>query len=296
MDFFQHSILLTTSALFQHQSSSKLFCMKPELILQSDLLDILFENKNKAYGAYELRKQYDRRLIKSIGSTFLIVLVFALLQSWKIPHRYGTVRTFIPPDAHLTEVIIPREEHPEPKKQIHREIAQVSSTVPLIVEDKMKIDKPVNDIDKIDSSEIGLKDIEGTATKNMVGQTAEPSSNGKENTVEPKPVEVSDGPLVNAEIMPQFPGGADAFVKFMQKNLRQPDDLEDGQKVVVMASFVVKQDGSIEALSIVKQGRRDLDAEVIRVLSKMPKWEPGIQNGRKVPVYFRVPVTFVSAD
>ncbi|MFX8660897.1 hypothetical protein ABTM16_19760, partial [Acinetobacter baumannii] len=84
--------------------------------------------------------------------------------------RYGTVRTFIPPDAHLTEVIIPREEHPEPKKQIHREIAQVSSTVPLIVEDKMKIDKPVNDIDKIDSSEIGLKDIEGTATKNMVGQ------------------------------------------------------------------------------------------------------------------------------
>ncbi|MFX8922166.1 hypothetical protein ABTN04_18965, partial [Acinetobacter baumannii] len=90
-----------------------------ELILQSDLLDILFENKNKAYGAYELRKQYDRRLIKSIGSTFLIVLVFALLQSWKIPHRYGTVRTFIPPDAHLTEVIIPREEHPEPKKQIH---------------------------------------------------------------------------------------------------------------------------------------------------------------------------------
>ena len=63
--------------------------MKPELILQSDVLDIVFENKNKAYGAYELRRHYHRRLNQSLLVTFLLVLVFAFLQSWKVPHRKG---------------------------------------------------------------------------------------------------------------------------------------------------------------------------------------------------------------
>lgn len=270
--------------------------MKPETILQSDILDIVFENKNKTYGAYELRKQYRKRLLKSIGLTFCIVAVFAILQSWKIPHKTVTISVFVPPDAHLTEVILPKEEQEQPKKQVHKEIAQASVTNPLIVRDDVKIDKPVNDIDRIDSSTIGNKNIDGTVTQNIIGETAEVSSSGNSPIMLPQPEAVSDAPLLKAEIMPQFPGGSEAFVKFMQKNLRQPDDLEEGQKLVVLASFVVKPDGSIDALSIVKQGRKDLDIEVIRVLSKMPRWEPGIQNGKKVPVYFRVPVTFVSAD
>ncbi|HEX3025524.1 MAG TPA: hypothetical protein VHP12_09950, partial [Chitinophagaceae bacterium] len=65
--------------------------MKPELILQSDLIDIVFDNKNKEYGAYELRKQYNNRLQKSMLFTFLLVIIFAVLQSWKVPHRAGSL-------------------------------------------------------------------------------------------------------------------------------------------------------------------------------------------------------------
>jgi len=72
--------------------------------------------------------------------------------------------------------------------------------------------------------------------------------------------------------------------------------LEEGQKINVIARFVVEPDGSIEGLDIIQHGRDDLNKEVLRVLRKMPKWKPGMQNGRAVPVYFKVPVTFMPAE
>ena len=96
--------------------------------------------------------------------------------------------------------------------------------------------------------------------------------------------------------MPQLPGGMEAFIKFLKKNLREPSDLEEAQKLVVVAKFVVDAQGNIVDINIAKNGRDDLDAEVLRVIRKMPKWKPGMQNGRNVSVYFNLPVTFVAAD
>ena len=96
--------------------------------------------------------------------------------------------------------------------------------------------------------------------------------------------------------MPEFPGGQAAFIKFLQRNLNQPSDFEEGEKVTVIAKFVVNAEGNIVDIDIIKNGRSDLDQEVIRVIKKMPRWKAGMQNGRAVPVYYKVPITFVSPD
>ena len=78
--------------------------------------------------------------------------------------------------------------------------------------------------------------------------------------------------------------------------LRQPDDLQAGETIKVIASFVVSKTGTIENVKIINSGRSDLDKEVIRIINKMPLWKPGLQNGKPVSVYFNLPVTFKSAD
>jgi protein TonB len=227
-----------------------------------------------------------------------VVITFFILQSWKVPHRVGRVTAFIPPDAHLTSIEIPKEKPIEIKHQIHKDVAQSSNVVPTIVKDDVKIDKPINDIDKLDTTLIGLNDIQGQAATNIVGETAEPvNANNQSATNITTNTPVNDNtPLPVAEIMPQFPGGKEAFLKFMQKNLRQPDDIEEGQKIIVVARFVVQADGTIANINITEGGRQDLDKEVLRVLNKMPNWQPGVQNGKRVAVYFKVPVTFMWGD
>jgi len=96
--------------------------------------------------------------------------------------------------------------------------------------------------------------------------------------------------------MPEFPGGLEALKKFLLKNIRQPDDLQPGERIVVLASFIVARNGGIEQMKIINSGRADLDKEVLRVIGKMPSWKPGVQNGHEVSVYFNLPVTFIGAD
>jgi protein TonB len=82
----------------------------------------------------------------------------------------------------------------------------------------------------------------------------------------------------------------------MLKNLRQPDDIDAGQRIVVRVKFVVDKDGEISDIEVVQSGRSDLDKEVIRVVKKMPRWKPGMQNDRAVPVFFNMPVSFVNDE
>jgi protein TonB len=110
------------------------------------------------------------------------------------------------------------------------------------------------------------------------------------------PVEAIPMILEKAEQMPEFPGGKDAMIRFLMRNLPQPDDISAGEKLAVLARFVVDTDGHITNIEIENSGRKDLDESVVKAIGKMPRWKPGMQNGRPVPVYFRLPVTFVSHE
>jgi protein TonB len=269
--------------------------MLPNNILQSDILDLLFENRNKAYGAYVLRKNYPQRLKAALAAVTGLVLVTALLQ-FELKGKYKNVAPPIIDSITVLPVTITPEEVKQPiaKKVVQpKRQAQIQSPLPLIVKDSLAKDT-VAKVEELNNNKIGAQTIDGPPA---VPELAGTSGNGTGNGEAPKVMKpIVPIVLENADVMPQFPGGMDAFEKFLTRNLNHPDDLEAAESILVKAKFIVSADGSIEGIEILQSGRKDLDAEVIRVLHKMPKWIPGMQDGKNVAVYFKLPVTFVGPD
>jgi protein TonB len=150
-------------------------------------------------------------------------------------------------------------------------------------------------IEKIEATAIGLNTTAGPsdngeppANANSAGaaviQKAEPVENGKEV-------------FKTAEVMPEFPGGAEALKRFLIRNLRMPENnLEEGAQVKVIARFVVGSDGRVRDIEITLPADAEFNAEVKRVIAGMPEWKPGSQNHRNVAVYFYLPVNFVRTE
>lgn len=280
--------------------------MKPENILKSDYLDILFENKNKAYGAYELRKTYPKRLLKSLGIMLGCILVFVGTQSWKTPKKKTKLDLGYVKDITLEKIPIEEKEKEKPKEIIKKPatkpMAEVAHNTPIIV--KEDIETQVPPIDIIDTSAISNKtNLNAPASEGLVGVIAGPteqSGNGgtsvKTDETSGNEEEIFDEPIANPSQQPEYPGGIEALRNFMLRHLKQPDDIDEGSKIVVVAKFVVDKSGAIEHIEIIKNGREDLDNEVKRVIKKMPNWKPGVQAGKAVDVYFKLPVTFTSQE
>jgi protein TonB len=270
--------------------------MLPEKIMQSDLLDLLFENRNKAYGAYALRKSYNKTIASALTVTLFISLCFSVFQLMHYTKQRDAITPFIiPPDIVLTKA---DDTKPMPPKPVAQQPAathfrQITTSTPVIVSDNMKTNMPT--VDDIEESIIGSVNLNGD---DATGEMQPPAEINGNTIVEAKPVEtkVDDAPLHTAEVMPEYPGGIDALRKFMLRNLKQPGDLQTGEKIIVMASFIVDKDGRIEQVKIINGGRDDLNKEVERVIHKMPDWKPGMQNGNAVAVYFNLPVTFLSEE
>ena len=270
--------------------------MLPEKIMQSDLLDILFENRNKSYGAYALRRSYNKTLVSAISITFFIAILFSVFQFMHHAKEIlYTTQVIIPPDNVFTKI---DEVKPQPKIPTHQSptthFRQVNTSTPVIVKDLPKTQMP--EIADIDKSIIGNVNIKGDDDGGIV-QPALNIQQGAGSIITPVvEVKPDNTPLKWAQVMPEYPGGLDALRKFMLRNLRQPEDLEAGEKIIVAASFVVNKNGQIEQVKIINAGRNDLNKEVQRVINKMPLWKPGMQNGNAVAVYFNLPVTFMSTE
>ena len=98
------------------------------------------------------------------------------------------------------------------------------------------------------------------------------------------------------DIMPSYPGGMDAFRKFLEKNLQTPGEMENGETVSVRVKFVVDYTGKLKSFITVQDGGDAYNKEVVRVLKKMPDWIPGKTNGENVSVYYVIPVKFTGTD
>ncbi|HEY2347779.1 MAG TPA: energy transducer TonB [Puia sp.] len=270
--------------------------MEPLAILQADPLDLLFENRNKSYGAYPLRKYYPQRLLISMGIILSLVVLITFI--WLYPYSsVSSARKLI----YVTGDIIPefvKDEVKFPPPHVRASVpkppATVALTRPVIVADR-NIQEPMPTVDKIETSSIGTKTIAGPP------DNGEPPSNGKEaglavsQTTES--VENKNEVLYIAEIMPEFPGGPEALKKFLIRNLRMPENnLEEGAEVKVIARFVVGADGRVRDIEITLPADAAFNTEVKRVISKMPDWKPGSQNHRNVSVYFSLPVNFVRPE
>jgi protein TonB len=283
--------------------------METNKILQSDYLDLIFDNRNKSYGGYELRKHYNRRALKALGITFSVILLgvgapFILSQlnakgpiavANNIPDNVTKMtEMFLPPPPEPPHAPKP----PEPVKAGTPPAAKtIQNTVPDIVPDNLvKPDvKPpdVKDLKDAESGPVTNSGENGKAIATTTNIRTEPYGNGGTNIKGGSGDIANDKPVTFAEVMPEFPGGMAALLAFVQKNLRYPAMArEEGIEGKVVISFIVNAFGEIEGAKVMKNIGGGCDKEALRVVNAMPKWKPGKQNGHNVKVYYTLPITF----
>lgn len=267
---------------------------------QKDVLDILFANRNKEYGAYRLRRTYPDRLKKSIGFMLGGMALLSAGIVWR-EHRLGRLSTDLRPPKvidHVISVILQPQkpiEHPVVMPVHHTVKPPTAAVTPPVatvpVTDFKLVDKPdpakeMPDINLLDHQQVGVANVKGPAT----GVVA-----SGQNTAATAGAKGDDGPvgIDVVERMPEFPGGEEALRRFFMRYLETPEELEAGSQVKVIIRFVVGKDGGLSAYAVQQSGGKPFDTEVVRVLKKMPKWTPGVQNGHPVSVYFNLPVTFM---
>ncbi len=265
--------------------------MNSETILQSDVLDIVFEKRNKLYGAYTLRKFYNNRLFKSMGITLGVVTflcAFTLIPEKKHVLIDFNETVLINIQDPMTKVIPPKE-LPKPKKVI---IPQKIFVPPTIVADNQKTDS----VTELKPHEmISGQTLAGTDNAYAIIQPAGLAGGG-EPSAPLTPVVDKTIPTDHPDVQPAYPGGMDALRRFLEHNLVNPTEMEEGQIVAVNIKFVVGYDGKLQQFAVVKDGGNIFNNEVIRVLKKMPAWIPGKTSGQNVAVNFVIPIKFVAAE
>lgn len=268
--------------------------MNAETILRSDLLDIIFENRNKQYGAYPLRKEYNKRLYLSMA---VIVSLVVVLSGWhyllKPPGQERSIAPYpliIPPDANLKKFeMIPNKPPPLQKKL--PPVATITNDPPRIVPDNQVTDSTAHTVADLDNKAISDITSDGPAATGDNQSASKPEPAGVA-TQAPEPAPES-AVIETADVMPEYPGGTAALIRFLSKNLRVPEDaMAAGQKIRVPVKFVVNKDGILSDVAFLTQTDKVFMKEIIRVMAKMPKWKPGLQQGRAVAVYLTIPVIF----
>lgn len=246
--------------------------------------DIIFEKRNKEYGAYAIRKDYQARVLKaeaiSIGIGALIFIIPILMPN-EIP-----LPTLPEPDPgivlrHIDGKIEPKITPPAPKPPARMD----ASIIPTKVTSKDVPDKPEEPI-KQDVTYTSGPD-NGTPTTDSGADVTDGLGSNTEVVVEPPKI------FTIVEKMPEYEGGDQAMMKFIQKNLHYPRGAQRrGAQGTVYVKFVVSSDGSVIDVQIEKGFDKECDAEAARVITLMNKWHAGIQNGNAVSVRKVLPLKF----
>jgi protein TonB len=261
-------------------------------ILQADLLDILFEHRNKLYGAYALRKTYSNRLGIALGVALSTVLLFILMSF--INKKNGGEREKKHNDTIvLRQFEIPQDKpkEPDPPRDKPKPQAQADYQKIIVVPD-IEADTNFVKNDDLENRIIGNKTIDGDSPNDIV-QSKTGSNEG--NDVVTKETEKKDEPIGPSR-EPSFPGGPAAWLTFLQRYLQAPADVEPGERIEVHVRFWIDVDGSVSRAEITKSGGSAFDKEVLRVMKKMPKWEPALQAGRPIAVAYQQPVIFIGQE
>ncbi|MES1217887.1 MAG: TonB family protein [Bacteroidota bacterium] len=261
-------------------------------ILQADMLDILFEHRNKSYGAYTLRRYYNNRLIIAVSIALSAVVLFYLISLLnERSGESGSLQNIDKGGVTLTQVEIPKPKEDLPQIKKPEPIAQKDFRVFQIVDDK-DVKKPIAEQNELIHVAISNIDEDGKTPDDLskaVTNVLPATDSGRR-----KEKQIVD--FKPEEKPPTFPGGPEALALFFSRNLSSPTDLEAGEKKIAMVRFVVGADGAISSAEITQSDGDSYDREVLRAFKRMPKWNPAIQNGSKIAVSFTQPVTFVGVE
>lgn len=260
------------------------------------LNDLVFAPRNRAYGAFELRKTYAATLKHAavLGvSAYAIGLLTPALLTWLNPPdavlapRLTPVHVLPPPPAEKPETVTP----PPPPKAEAPKVSTMQFKVPEIkVDEQVTEEVPVATQEELQKAPAGQETIIGNP--NDVEIPAEPVAKAAPEVVEIKRTN-DENAFVPVEQQPEFPGGTAALVEFLRANLRYPTGAsQSGVAGKVYVAFVVRADGSIDRVQVQKGIGFGCDEEALRVVKMMPKWKPGKQSGRAVPARFTLPIVF----
>jgi protein TonB len=273
--------------------------MELRSILTANYLDIIFDNRNKAYGGYELRKNYSQRAIKAVGFVLTTMLLAVGVHSFASGNKKPELIN-VPLTATTSLANIEMEiKHPpvkiEPPKQAAAamQAATIAVTIPKVVQDDKVTEAPPTVADMRDK-EIGTVNSAGNggteaATKLIAGT----GGGGEMPTGSVEALPAADKIEIYVEQMPQFDGDMN---KYLSENIQYPEMARDANvsgRVVIR--FVVNEDGSISNAKVVKGIGSGCEEEAIRVINSMPRWKPGKSNGKAVKVYFTLPVKFTNS-
>jgi len=271
--------------------------MELKTLLTADYLDIIFDQRNKEYGGYELRRTYNRRLKKAAAMALTTVVALFTLSFISITNANKMVTgTHIPP-------MKPIDLTPPPISPVTpKVIPPPASAPPVHVNTKIFTDKPQIE----PNDQVKPKDEMPTITDMAHAVAGNTNSTGDDPDLAPtmsgsgagkgSGTGVSDGPaketapLTWVSQMPQFSGDLNTY---MSSHLQYPDAARDaGIEGRVIVSFVVNEDGSVTNATVVRGIGGGCDQEALRMISSMPKWKPGKQNGYAVKVLFSLVIKF----
>ena len=264
---------------------------------QISMDDIIFEGRNKQYGAYELRQKIDRH--SSIGLMATISAFTAIL----IIYSYNPFRekSMAPPEvivehylSDIKEILPPNV---IPPKTIEQAAAPLVNTLDnremqAVVDQVAQTIAPVTQTEAFDSH-LGTETVTNGVDKPYVEPIETTNSTG--NVVAEVKTPVATNTIITyADVMPSYNGGKDAMMDYLKNNIKPfQSDVENGGKGKVILRFYVDTDGTVRNPEVVKDNIGGRCAEAaINAVKKMKKWNPGKQNGIPVKVYFTLPVTF----
>lgn len=271
-------------------------------ILNADILDIIFEGRNKEYGAYELRKTYNKRIVIAI-SVMAAICLLAFLGSI-LANRSGDDKNKIVVQDVQLEDIKKDEKKPEPPppppppKQEPPKVEITKFTPPKIVPDE-QVKEPPPPQEKLEDTKIGTINQEGKKDEGFVAPPVEQGTGVV--AAPPKQEEDYDRLFTKVEVPAQFPGGLDGWKRYLERNLNNNAAQEDGAPVgsyTVKVQFIVDKTGLISNVTAIEAPKAcpSCAKEAVRAIQKGPHWEPAVQNGRKVTYQAIQYVTFQVAD
>lgn len=269
-------------------------------------LDIVFDGKNKEYGAYEMRATSTARhnkavIIVTIGLAVIIaLLILSITGVFSRADDEGAdaataQEDVVMYDAEQEEEMQEEEilDIPEPEEVVmeKEEVAnQIQNTIIDIVEDE----KVVNEVKTQDELRNDDRMIGGQDISDGVDDFTKEVIKEEVIVVEEKPKEDNIVyTTANVQQQPEFPGGDTAMYKWLSDHIQYPAQAaEEGVSGRVVVQFVVSKTGAIENIQVVRGRHPALDKEALRVVKAMPKWNPGRNNGQPVKVTYNLPVTF----
>lgn len=268
--------------------------MEANQILKSDLLDLLFEDRNKDYGAYDLRKTYNKRIRTAMLITLgvLIAIFLTAFVSQRVNTDEG--KTVNVQDVVLEEIKQEEKKEeppppPPPPKMEPPKVEMTKFTPPVIKKDEeVKKEEIPPEVEKLEDTKIDVVNQEGIKDEGIAAPVVD---EGKAVVEAPK--EDENKVFTKVEIEASFAGD---WQKFLLRNLNSDVPVSAGAPpgtYQVIVQFIVDKEGNVSDVKALTNHGYGMEEEAIRAIKKAPKWNPAVQNGRQVKAYRKQPITFL---